>query len=196
MANLLYAVHVLGHVNALRVVLGYTDFLGIPLRSVGASALATGWSQSLRQFVRKNFLIRTAGGQPPRDRYSSGPLLNSIFLQELEDVFDVGRLSDVLSGVDLDRIIIRARSPQAADWTLAVSQQHHWDTLHALDSSLNGSVRQQVFDVMRRIRAAQGLYALLERDGVAFDRFTGKEHLANWSRALSAFARRVGYATS
>src|SRR5262249_275534 len=70
LANLLYAGHVLGHVNSLRVVLGYCDFLGIPLRAVGASAFATGWSQGLRQFVRKNFLLRPPGGQPARDRYS------------------------------------------------------------------------------------------------------------------------------
>jgi len=196
LANLLYAVHVLGDVNALRVVLGYTDFLGIPLRAVGASAFACGWSQGLRQFVRKNFLQRPPGGQPPRDRYSSGPLLNSIYLQELQDVFEVGRLDDVLSGVDLDEVITSAESPQAASWNLAVAQQHHWQTLHALDSAFTGRARQRVIRVMGLIRAAQGLYALLEREGVTFERFTGKDHLANWSRALSEFARRVGYATS
>ncbi|MFO0966104.1 MAG: hypothetical protein U0793_11050 [Gemmataceae bacterium] len=196
LANLLYAVHVLGHVNSLRVVLGYTDFLGIPLRAVGASAFACGWSQGLRQFVRKNFLQRPPGGQPARDRYSSGPLLNSIFLQELQDIFEVGRLDDVLSGVDLDEVITSATSPQAASWNLAVSQQHHWQTLHALDTALPGAVRQRVTHVMGLIRAAQGLYALLERAGVTFERYTGKDHLANWSRALSDFARRVGYATA
>lgn len=66
LVNLLYAVHVLGEVNALRVVLGYTDFIGIPLRAVGASAFASGWSQGLRQFARKNFLLRRPGGQPAR----------------------------------------------------------------------------------------------------------------------------------
>jgi hypothetical protein len=196
LANLLYAVHVLGSVNALRVVLGYTDFFGIPLRAVGASAFASGWSQGLRQFVRKNFLIRPPGGQAPRDRFSSGPLLNSIFLQELQDIFEVGRLERVLSGVDLDDVITRAESPQASSWNLAFSQQHHWQTLHALDAAMSGRTRQAVTEVMGLIRGAQGLYALLEREGVRFERFTGKEHLANWSRALSEFARRVGYAAS
>jgi len=196
LASLLYAVHVLGEVNALRVVLGYTDFLGIPLRAVGASAFACGWSQGLRQFVRKNFLLRPPGGQPARDRYSSGPLLNSIFLQELQDVFEFGRLDDVLSGVDLDEVITSAESPQAASWNLAVAQQHHWQTLNALDSALPGRARQRVIAVMGLIRAAQGLFAVLEREGVTFERFTGKDHLMNWSRALSEFARRVGYATS
>ncbi len=196
LANLLYAAHVLGHVNALRVVFGYTDFLGIPLRAVGASAFATGWSQGLRQFARRNFLVRAPGGQPARDRYSSGPLLNSIFLQELQEVFDVGRLDDVLSDVDLDQNMISAASPQAAGWSPPVSHQHHWQTLRSLDASLTGNVRQQVVQVLRLIRAAQGLYALLERDGVSFERFTGKEHLANWARGLSEFARRVGFATT
>jgi hypothetical protein len=117
-------------------------------------------------------------------------------MQELQDIFDVERLDDVLSGVDLDQVIIRAASPQASSWNLALSQQHHWQTLHALDSTLTGTVRQRVTHVMGLIRAAQGLYALLEREGVAFERFTGREHLANWLRALSEFARRIGYAAA
>jgi hypothetical protein len=96
----------------------------------------------------------------------------------------------------LDELITSADSPQAASWNLALSHQHHWQTLHALEAALPGPVRQRVTHVMGLIRAAQGLYAILERAGVTFERFTGKDHLANWSRALSEFARRVGYAAS
>lgn len=196
LANLLYLVHVLGRVNGLRVVMGYTDFAGIALRAAGASAFATGWSQGLRQFVRKNFLQRPPGGQPARDRYSSGKLLNSIYMQELQDIFDVGRLNQVLSGVTLDNVITSAASPLSSGWNLNLSQQHHWQTLHSLDATLTGNLRSDIVDVLRRVRDAQGIYAVLERLGVEFERFTGKEHLPSWGRALSEFGRRVGIASS
>ncbi|MCE9553887.1 MAG: hypothetical protein K8T91_11005 [Planctomycetes bacterium] len=192
LANYLYLVHALGTVNGLRVVVGYTDFVGIPLRAAGAAAFATGWSQGLRQFVRKNFLQKKPGGQPPRDRYSSAPLLNSILMQEMQEIFDVGRLRSVLSDVALDSIITSARSPQGSPWNQAISQQHHWQTLHAIDQSLTGRVRRDTLETLRRVREAQGLYTILERNGIEFERSTGKDHLASWSRALSDFARRAG----
>jgi hypothetical protein len=192
LANLLYLVHVLGEVNSLRVVCGYTDFVGITLRAAGAAAFATGWHQSLRQFHRKNFVERPPGGQPARERYSSGPLFNSVFISELEDIHDVGRLTDVLSRVDLDQVITSAPSPLRAAWNQAVSQQHHWQTLHGLDAQLVGGAREAMRHTLRRVREAQGCYALLERSGLTFERFTGKEHLAEWSRAISDFARRAG----
>lgn len=194
LANYLYLVHVLGAINNFRVVLGYTDFLGIPLRAAGASAFASGWWQSQRHFLRKNFLERKGGGQPPRERFSSGPLLNSIFLTELQDIFDVDMLPRVLSGVPLDAVITVAPSPIRSGWNLAVSQQHHWQTLRRLDQTMTGDVRRDVLRVMRRIGDAQGLHRMLESAGVSFDRFTSGAHLAEWARALSDFGRRAGIA--
>lgn len=196
LANLLYLVHVLGHINETRVVMGYTDFLGVALRAAGASAFATGWSQGLRQFVRKNFLERPPGGQPPRLRYSSGPLLNSIFLQELQEIYEVGKLEDVLSGVELDSVITEAESPLAATWNQNISQHHHWQTLNSLDQAITGNVRRNVLSVLGKVREARALYASLAREGVELKGFSGPGHLPNWGRALTEFARRAGFAPS
>jgi hypothetical protein len=192
LANLLYLIYVLSRINGLRVVVGYTDFYGLLLRAAGADAFATGWSQTLRYFARKNFLLKPPGGQPPRERYSSTRLMNSIFvLTELEDIFTVGRLNDVLSGVPLDSVITNAASPFSAPWTQGVAHQHHWQSLSKLDRSITGRVRQDLVNVVRQVREAQALYTALEQLGVEFERFNGKDHLADWARAISEFERLI-----
>ena len=71
LAQYLYLIYVLGRLNGLRVLCGYTDFVGILLRAAGAEAFATGWDQTPRQFHRSNFLKRKPGasrlgsGTPP-----------------------------------------------------------------------------------------------------------------------------------
>jgi len=196
LAGFLYLVYAMSEINGLRVVCGYTDFVGIPLRAAGGDVFATGWSQSLRQFHRRHFIKRKAGGQPPRERYSSGRLFNSILLDELQDIYDVDHLDDVLSGVPLDDMLTGASSPQAAGWTNPLSQQHHWQTLHALDESLAGRVRRDMRDTCQRLREADGLYRALEAEGVQFARNTGKDHLMEWVEAIRDFQTRAGFAAS
>lgn len=186
LAQYLYVVYVLGQVNGLRVVCGYTDFVGIPLRAVGADVFATGWNHSLRQFHRSNFIKRRPGGQPALVRYSSSPLFNSILLSELRNI-DVGHLGEVLSDV---------ADPVSAGWTMPISQQHHWRTLHTLDASLSGRVRPDLRNTVQHLRDADGLYTLLEAAAVQFGQNTGREHLMQWVRAIDEFQRMAGLASS
>jgi hypothetical protein len=192
----LYIIHVLGQINNLRVICGYSDFVGIPLRAVGASAFASGWNHSLRQFYRSNFIQRPPGGQRALERYSSSPLYNSILLSQLQDIYDVNRLEDVLSGVPLDSIIRDASDPSSAGWTTSLSQQHHWQTLNALDTELSGRIRQDLRNIVQRLRYADGLYTMLEGAGVQFDRNSGPSHLMEWVRAINEFQRMVGLPSS
>jgi len=192
LAHLLYLVHVLSEVNQFRVICGYTDFVGIPLRAAGAAAFATGWHQSLRQFHKKHFMERRPGGQPPRERYSSRALVNSIMLGELQDIDEVNRLDAVLSGVPLDNVITGASSPTASDWNIALSERHHWQTLRSMDNALSGRVRSDVPNVVQQLQDADGLYRLLEAAGVTFERNTGKDHLVEWIRAIRSFQDMAG----
>jgi hypothetical protein len=192
LAQYLYLVYVLGQLNGLRVVCGYTDFVGIPLRAAGAEAFSTGWDQTPRQFHRSNFLKRPPGGQQARERYSASPLFSSILLNELQDIFEVGRLDEVLSGVPLDNLIASASSPQDAGWTRAVSQQHHWQTLGAMDGRLSGRVRSDLSDTVKWLRDADGLYKQLEAEGVQFDRNSGRDHIEGWLKGIGEFQRMAG----
>lgn len=196
LAQYLYLVHVLGQVNGLRVICGYTDFVGILLRAVGASIIASGWDHSLRQFHPSNFIRRPSGGKAARERYSSSALFNSILLTEVQDVYDVGRLNDVLSGVPLDSQIAGASGRLSSGWTKALSQRHHWQTLNALDGGVSGRVRTDLRDTVQRLRYADGLYTVLEADGVQFDRNSGRDHLMEWVRAIAEFQRLAGLQAS
>ena len=99
LAHLMYATYVLGDLNDFEVVFGYSDYLGLPLRAAGATVFASGWSQSLRQCHAGTFIKVDRMGRRPLFRYSSGPLLNTILLSELEQIHSFGRLNDVLSNV-------------------------------------------------------------------------------------------------
>ncbi|MBN2292553.1 MAG: hypothetical protein JXM70_09020 [Pirellulales bacterium] len=189
LAHLLYMVYILADRNEFEVVCGYSDFIGIPLRAAGASAFATGWYQSLRQFHQKAFLKRKNGGQPPRLRYSSSPLLNSIMLGELESISDAGYLDQVLSDVDLDSIITDATSPESSAWTSQISDRHHWQTLAKLDQDLSGPVRRNIMGLIADVRQATGLYATLKAAGVPFERNTDGQHLFDWLAGLQTFIR-------
>ncbi len=191
LANLMYLVHVLAHVNGYDVVCGYSDFVGGLLRAAGATAFATGWSQSQRQFHKGTFLRRRPGGRTPRLRYSSSPLMNSVFLSELQSIYDVGKLDSVLSGVPLDKIIQGAASPEGSAWNAPTSQLHHWQVLTSLDETLTGKPGVDIPAVHRSFSDAVGLYKELESEGVPFDRATDGNHLSGWLQAIHQFRLQV-----
>lgn len=193
LAHLLYMIYVLGNRNRYEVVCGYSDFIGLPCMAAGATAFGNGWYQSLRQFHVKAFLKQKPGGSRPVLRYSSGPLLNSIRLSELESVFDAGHLEKVISDVALDDIIKNAASPEASDWNMAVSERHHWQTLANIASKLTGRVKPDISELLQQVRQAQGLLTLLMSDGVPFDkRSTLEQHYKDWSTGLQRFVRLTG----
>jgi len=188
LANLLYLVHVLGKLNGLEVVCGYSDFVGYLLRAAGASSFATGWFQSTqRQFSENTFRKRKSGGKQGRLRYSSSPLLNSIMLSDVQGAHDVDELSRVLSGVELDSVISDATSPEASSWNQRNSEIHHWQTLSKLDAGITGDPKADVDLVIEAVRSAEDSYRVLKANGVAFERSTDSDHLQDWIGALQSF---------
>jgi hypothetical protein len=186
MACWMLILYSLGIRNRFEVLCGYTDFLGFPASAVGASAAATGWFNSLRQFDVKRFLPST-GGRAPKERYSSGPLLNSIFLQELDNCYDADMLDEVLTGTKYDRIFAKDR-PTAHDWPPDISTLHHWVTLKRLFKlAEKKNIRESIVAVEEAIAGAEILYGKLRRQGVQFDPTTGPSHLREWSQAITTF---------
>ncbi len=189
LASALYITYVLGSVNGLEVINGYSDFCGLLFRSVGGTAFATGWSQSLRQFHRRSFTKHKPGGQQPRPRYTSVPLLNSILLSELQQIFESGRLGDVLSGVPLDSVIVDAASPEDPDWSTRVSELHHWESLKKLEGTLGADVIPNLEALKKRFTLAQELYVELSEEGVVFSSQTRADHLDEWADAVDSFRK-------
>jgi hypothetical protein len=187
LCNLMYLVYVLANRNEFEVVCGYSDFSGFNLRAAGAQAIAGGWYQSLRQCHQRMFLKQKPGGQPARLRYSSGPLLNSIMLSELESIYLEGLMDKVLSDVPLDEVITSADSPEASSWSLTTSEQHHWQTLQAIESTFDENVRKNLVSLLAKVRKAKALYTELVSAGIPFDRNTKDQHLNDWEEAIKRF---------
>jgi hypothetical protein len=164
---------------------GYCDFLGVLYTAIGAQGTATGWSQKLRRFNSSRFMP-SRGGRPARDRYSSSPLLNSIFLTELDACQDAGRLRNVLSNTPYDGIFDGSSYPSGVSWSPQSAALHHWATLATILGLVSaGQVRDQVQTVSRLITQARTLYSDLGRRGVTFEPQNGPVHLGNWADALA-----------
>lgn len=189
MTEWLQMIHSLGVRSKFEVVCGYTDFLSLPAAAVGASASGTGWFNSLRQFGVKRFQP-SSGGRPAKERYSSAPLLNSIFLQELINCFDVNTIDRVLTGTPYD-LQFRKSRPSAEDWPSSKSVLHHWATIKRLFDQIGESHQHNVksrLDILERlIHDAKQLYVYLKDRGLQFDPATGPSHLSDWSQSVATF---------
>ncbi len=191
LANLLYLAYSLATLNDFEVICGYTDLVGTPLHAVGVSATAAGWHNGLRQFTLARFQPAT-GGRPPRPRYTSQPLLNSILMSELDTIASAGLVRLALSSTNHDRPFATARTPLDVDWPLEISTLHHWQVLRNLANAVSrGRVRARLDNCVRLISSALGLYRTLDARGIPFDTTTGDTHLNQWLDAVRSFRSTV-----
>lgn len=194
MENLLYFVHVLAHLNDYQVVVGYSDWLGFLLHAAGATATATGWHQTLRQFSMSRFEPAT-GGRRPRKRYSSGPMLSSpLIVPELQDIHAVGLLPNVLTGTDHDAILATNPAAGEAGWTDEIGCFTHWAAVRDAIAQVeaHGRPAGKAASALELIDRASALYDELLHSGVNFETQTGPNHLAAWRDALNAFRQVAG----
>jgi hypothetical protein len=194
MENLMYFVHVLANLNEYQVIVGYSDWLGFLLHAVGASATATGWHQSLRQFSMARF-EPTGGGRRPRKRYSSTPMLsNPLIVPELDDIFRAGLLNSVLSGSSHDSILQRGPATGEARWTDEIGCLTHWTAVRGAIDRIESQRRQaaKLIAAVQLIDGARTLYDRLITRGVNFEPQTGPDHLTSWRDAVSAFRHTAG----
>lgn len=189
-ANFLYFCHVLS-LNDYKIIVGYSDWPGFLLETVGVDFTACGWYQNLRQFSMDRFQPRD-GGSRPRKRYSSNKLLYCPLLSpELQDMYEVGILSQVLSGSEYDNLIINGPVAGNRRWTDSVSCFAHWFSLAKLSEIV--SLHQQMQDRLREaitiIENAKSLYRQLEFNGIDID----SSHLDDWKESINEFARIVNW---
>jgi len=186
MAEWLLMIYSLSVRNRFQVVCGYTDFLSYPAAAAGATAGATGWFNTLRQFDIRRFQPST-GGRPAKERYSSAPLLNSVYLQELINCFDAGIIDRVLTRTPYDRVF-RQNRPDPSDWPPDISTLHHWATLKKLFERMNEKNSRERLQILEEsITAAWDLYQALQRRDLHFDPTTGYGHLRDWAEGNRLF---------
>ena len=191
LVNLMYMIYSWAELNDLKVLLGYSDFIGLLLRSVGAESQATGWFSGLRHFSRSRWQP-SAGGRAPRPRYSSGPLLNSILkIPELSAAYQAGMVDDCLSDTIYDADFF-SQNPADVDWPMNIQCLHHWEVLSQLGEAIVGdTVANNLEQLVGTIQNAGTIYSGLLDAGVQFDRLSGQRHLGIWSQAIERFTSMV-----
>ena len=193
LSAMLYMTHVLRTLNEFDVYLGYMDFLGIPMHAAGATGTACGWSLGLRRFTFARF-EQSSGGRPPRDRYSSLPLLNSIFVNpELDNIERADMLGDVLTGTAHDGAL-NTRPPSRSPWPPDVAALHHWETLTTgiRQVSAVANPRDRLDQMIAMVTSSSKLYERLSRAGQRLDGPSGPSHLNQWGRAIDDFRDKAG----
>ena len=191
LAALLRVCYSLGELNQYRVYIGYTDMVTLLLHAVGATGIAAGWHTNLKQFTKGRF-EPVKGGNPPRTRYSSRPLLNSIFMTELDGIYSGGYLAQVLSGTSYDARFNTNTNPENVPWPRDQAALHHWEVLAGISQSIQGRSFGDRLDSARNImRHAQAVYTQAGAL-VPFANETGPTHLDQWLEALNRFRTEVG----
>ena len=191
LAGLLLACYSLGEVNQYRVFCGYTDMLTLLLHAVGVTGTASGWFANLRQFTLSRFLP-TSGGRRPRPRYTSRPLLNSIYLTELDSVYIGRRVTNVLSATQYDRRFNGSITPENVPWPEDEAALHHWNVLRDTAQSLVGvTVGDRLNSVQNLISQALAVYGQIS-PLVLFANETGPTHLLQWLDGIKRFRADAG----
>ncbi|WP_301171080.1 hypothetical protein [Brevibacillus nitrificans] len=190
LVNILTFIYSLSEINEFRVIMGYSDFLGLLYLSVGAYSIATGWHNSLRKFTMKRILPST-GGRQPRPRYSSAPLLNSILLSELDSAFQqTSVMAQIMSGTTYDNNINSAPNPLSAVWDKDTGQMEHWAAINsAITNIISGkpTVTDKLDSLEQAIIRAQGLYSILHSRYVPLETNSNSDHLTIWNTAIADF---------
>ena len=184
--SLLHICYSLAELNLYRVISGYTDMSTMLLHAVGVSGTGAGWYANLRQFSLRRFQP-SSGGRQPRSRYSSSPLLNVIYMTELDVIFRAGQVAEVLSDTPFDERFSGPNNPENVPWTADEAALHHWQTLADISRSPIGTpVGVRLDQAHSRIVDAIALYAQLV-NVVPFTTDTGSAHLEQWLYALDGF---------
>lgn len=189
----MYMAYALRVINEYEVYCGYSDWIAIPLAAAGATGCACGWFQSLRMFSLGRFQP-AGGGRQPKARYSSGPLLNSVLFDDLDQVFRLGMIESVLSKTRRDREL-RNRPPNEVElvWGASESALHHWEVLSNLINELAPlTVQDALGRLDEYLDTAEGLYTATAANGVVWDTRNDGRHIAQWRSAVQQLRQVVG----
>ena len=190
LAALLRICYSLAHLKKRTVIVGYTDMLTVLLHAVGVQATGAGWFTNLRQFNMARFEPRRGG--PSNPRYSSLPLLNSIFVEELDGIYNGAGVGNVLSGTPLDRRFGGSTVPSLVPWPRDEAALHHWHVLAEIANIPTGaSVSARLDAAQLAIRRAAALYRQVAPHA-SFARSTNGAHLDSWSAGLRRFRTQAG----
>ena len=192
LANLMWFVYTLSHVNGFDVIVGYSDMLSLPLAAVSSATFACGWFNNLRMYSEANFRP-SSGGRRPRKRYTSGVTMSSLLLlPEIETLNRLGIFSRIESSSPFNGIIHPTLNDE--QWTDEISCLHNW---HIINATLNeiesqGSISAKLSYLTAKIVAADEIFRTISERGFQLDAKSGGSHLSMWLAAISDFRTMAG----
>lgn len=189
LAGMMYMAYILRVVNDLDVYCGYSDLVSLPLHAAGATGTACGWSGTLRRFTFNRFKP-SKGGRAARPRYLSMPVLESILISELDQVYESDLVDEFRSDTDYDGDFSTI-PPYSVSWPPREAALHHWQALSAriaaIESLTVDAATSKLFDW---IDSAETLRIEAERRGVEFEPPSGR-HLEQWRLGINQFREMV-----
>lgn len=197
LSNLLTIIYSLSEINEYKVIMGYSDIIGLLFLAAGAYGIATGWHNGSRKFTIQQRVLPSKGGRTPRERYCSIPLLNSILLSELDSIYQNTQMQtfqSVLSGTQLEDSIILSGQNPSEGWTRYHSHQQHWAGIKkAIDEmSMHTQDPTTRFDYLEnKISQAKTLYGILSQNAVQLERSSLGSHLDKWEQSIDLFRAKA-----
>lgn len=186
LSSLLRVCYSLAELNQYQLYVGYCDMVTPLLHATGVTGTAAGWFTGLKQFTLRRFQP-TSGGRRPRSRYTSLPLLNSIYITELGGLFNAGIASHVLSNTPYDGRFNGTTNPENVVWPPDEAALHHWCVLNESVRMVAGNyVTARLDAASNAITQARTDYLLISPQ-TTFAPETGPTHLEQWLDALNAF---------
>lgn len=189
LASLMYLIYSLAERNDYEVLMGYTDFIGVIFQSFDILGTSSGWFSTTRQFTAKTYEPQS-GGSPPKPRYSSQHLLNSILVYpEFAMALRLGLQQEILSETEYDSII----EGSLDNWNNVIGALHHWSVLKQIADKVRkqNTIPERLDYLNAMIKNAQQLYQKHVNAGMLFDISSSSSHLDQWERGIKLFRDRI-----
>jgi hypothetical protein len=189
--NVMALTRSLGSVNGYTFIVGYSDLIGVNLHSVGATATSTGWFFGCRQHTDRKFVA--SRGSSPLARYTSGALMTSILVSELQTAHNVGAKAQLLTNGQFDQDFV-TQLPNQVAWNRTQSTLHHWDTLNRLVQPLQGAngLTQKLDILEAMLQNARQTFSNTQQLGVPFSLKTGPRDIVSFMSAVAQFRQSTG----
>lgn len=169
--------------SGFEVVNGYADVLAPYLGAAGATAVASGWWNTLKVFSLKKFEPSSGMARQPVPRYTSAALLKSIRHTELEILR--ANFPSVLNGdaTDADYNEEEGFRPSSIGEAL-----QNWECLRRLSRLVTpGDADRTLAACLDAIDRAESLYARIATRGITLRERSNNEHLQLLREELAAF---------
>lgn len=189
LCNMMYFLYNLSEINMYKVILGYSDYIGILLYTTGIEAIATGWYENTRRFDRKNFYKKDAMRRPSK-RYYSNKIFNALLLTpEIAMIQNNGSLGKILSHSKYDAFMYNDLA--GSEWSDPISCLSRWDSIKSVLDEIDekDTILQKNYFMQKKIIEAQNIYKILPED--FFDSKSKSTHLTSWLEGSKKFCKII-----